>query len=79
MDSSDARRDRVLKSALDCRAELMAYARSLLGNYAAAEDVVQEAMLVVVKKFDQFQEGTSMLAYYLQVLLWRQSIYIRIL
>jgi len=35
----------------------------VLGNYTAAEDVVQEAMLVVVKKFDQFQEGTSMLAW----------------
>jgi len=41
----------------------MAYARSLLGNYAAAEDAVQEAMLVVLKKFDQFQEGTSILAW----------------
>ena len=37
----------------------MAYARSLLGNYAAAEDVVQEAMLVVVKKFELFQEERS--------------------
>ena len=63
MDNSDGKRDRVLKAALDCRAELIAYARSLLGNYAAAEDVVQEAMLVVVKKFDQFQEGTSILAW----------------
>ena len=63
MNSSDAIRDRVLKAALDCRAELIAYARSLLGNYAAAEDVVQDAMLVVVKKFDQFQEGTSILAW----------------
>ena len=43
--------------------ELIAYARSLLGNYAAADDLVQEAMLVVVKKFDQFAEGTSMLAW----------------
>ena len=63
MDNSDAKRDRVLKAALDCRAELMAYARSLLGNYAAAEDVVQEATLVVARKFDQFEEGTSMLAW----------------
>ncbi len=53
----------MLKLALKYRAELTAYARSLLGNYAAAEDAVQEAMLVVVKKFDQFQEGTSMLAW----------------
>lgn len=63
MDSSDDKRDRVLKAALDCRTELVAYARSLLGNYAAADDVLQEALLVVVKKYDQFQEGTSMLAW----------------
>lgn len=63
MDNADDKRDRVLKAALDCRTELVAYARSLLGNYAAADDVWQEAMLVVVKKHDQFQEGTSMLAW----------------
>lgn len=63
MNSSDDKRDRVLKAALECRTELVAYARSLLGNYAAADDVLQEAMLVVVKKYDQFQEGTSMLAW----------------
>ena len=48
---------------MGCRVELVAYARAVLGNYTAAEDAVQEAMLVVVKKFDQFQEGTSMLAW----------------
>ena len=63
MDRSDENRDRVLKAALDCRTELMAYALSLLGNHAAADDALQEAMLVVVKKFDQFQEGTSILAW----------------
>ncbi len=63
MDSSDDKRDRVMKAALDCRTELIAYARSRLGNYAAADDVLQEALLVVFKKFDQFQEGTSMLAW----------------
>jgi RNA polymerase sigma-70 factor (ECF subfamily) len=63
MDSSDDKKDRVMKAALDCRTELIAYARSLLGNYAAADDVLQEALLVVFKKFDQFQEGTSMLAW----------------
>ena len=63
MDNSDEKRDRVLKAALDCRAELMSYARSLSGNYAAAEDVVQEATLVVARKFDQFEEGTSILAW----------------
>ncbi|QDT59349.1 ECF RNA polymerase sigma factor SigR [Stieleria bergensis] len=63
MDNADDKRYRALKAALECRTELLAYARSLLGHYATADDVVQEAMLVVVKKYDQFQEGTSMLAW----------------
>lgn len=63
MTDYDAKRDRVLKAAFECRAELTAYARSLLGNYSAAEDAVQDAMLVVVKKFDQFEEGSSILAW----------------
>ena len=63
MADSDANRDRVLKAALNCQAELMAYARAMLGHYAAAEDAVQEAMLVVANKFDQFEEGSSMLAW----------------
>ena len=61
MHDSVAKRDRVLKEALQCRVEMVAYARSLLGNYTTAEDAVQEAFLVVIKKFDQFQEGTSMI------------------
>ncbi len=56
-------RERVLRAAFDLRADLLAYARSLLGNYAAAEDVVQEAFLVVVKKHANFDEGTSLLAW----------------
>lgn len=63
MDSLEDKRDRVMKLALERRAELMAYARSLLGNYAAADDALQEALLVVFKKYDQFEEGTSILAW----------------
>lgn len=63
MDDSDDKRDRVLKAALECRTKLVAYARSLLGDYTAADDAVQEAMIVVVKKHGQFEEGTSMLAW----------------
>ena len=63
MDDLSGKRDRVLKEALSCRVELVAYARAMLGSYSAAEDVVQEAMLVVMRKCDQFQEGTSMLAW----------------
>lgn len=63
MCDSEKKRDRILKAAFDCRDDLLAYAWSLLGNRAAAEDAVQEAMLVVVKKHDQFREGTSVLAW----------------
>ena len=63
MDSPDQKRDRVLKAALACRVELMAYARSLTSNYASADDVVQEAMLVVTRKYEQFEEDTSMIAW----------------
>lgn len=61
--TSAGKRARVVKLALAQRGELLAYARALLGNHAAAEDAVQEALLVVVKKFDQFAEGTSILAW----------------
>ena len=63
MHDSDEKRDRLLKEAFQYRVQLIAYARSLLNSYSAAEDVVQDAMLVVVRKFDQFTEGTSMLAW----------------
>jgi len=46
----DAKRDRVLKAALDCRAELVAYARALIGNYTAAEDAVQDTLHLSVEK-----------------------------
>lgn len=62
VDQPESKRDRVLKLALECRVGLLAYARSLLGNYSQADDVVQEAMLVVTRKYDEFEEGTSMLA-----------------
>lgn len=63
VEDGTSKRDRVLKEALACRVELMAYARALLGDYSVAEDVVQEATLVVVRKYESFEEGTSMLAW----------------
>ena len=64
MDNSNDKRDRVLKAALDCRTELMAYARSLLGNYAAGgRRRCRKLCSWSSKKYDQFQEGTSMLAW----------------
>lgn len=63
MSTETKQREHVMKSALECRTELLAYARSLLGNYSLAEDVLQDAMIVVFNKYDQFQEGTSILAW----------------
>ena len=54
MEDRDNKKARVLKAAFGCRTELLAYARSLLGNFAAAEDAVQETMVVVMNKYDQF-------------------------
>ena len=55
--------DRVLKAAFACQPALVSYAHALLQDYAAAEDVVQNALLVVIKKHNEFQEGTSMLGW----------------
>ena len=63
MGDHENKKDRVVHAAFGCRTELLTYARSLLGNFAAAEDAVQEAMIVVMNKHDQFQEGTSILAW----------------
>lgn len=56
-------RDRVLKAALTCQSALVAYAHALLTDYAAAEDVVQNAFLVVARRHKDFVEGTSILAW----------------
>ena len=63
MDRPDQQQDHLLRQAFELRTALVAYARSLLGSHSAAEDAVQEAMLVVVRKIEQFEEGTSMLAW----------------
>ena len=57
------KRKKIVKAAMNCRVELIAYARSLIGDYSTAEDVVQQAFLVVFDKFEQFREGSSMLAW----------------
>ncbi|MCM8535952.1 MAG: sigma-70 family RNA polymerase sigma factor [Lentisphaeraceae bacterium] len=56
-------RDDVLREAFACQPKLLAYAYSMLKNHATAEDVVQNAYVVIVKKYEQFQAGTSMIAW----------------
>ena len=56
-------RDRILKSALAHQPALTAYAYAMLSDYPAAQDVVQDTLVVVARKFEDFEEGTSILAW----------------
>ena len=60
---SAANRDEILREAFACQPRLIAYAYTMLRNHASAEDVVQNAYLVIVEKYDQFTPGTSMIAW----------------
>jgi RNA polymerase sigma-70 factor (ECF subfamily) len=63
MNTESDKRDRVLKAAFACQPRLVAYAHGILRDYASAEDVVENAFLVVVDKYDAFEEGSSILAW----------------
>lgn len=53
----------MLKQAFACQGKLVAYAYTLLSDYGAAEDVVQNAFVVVAKKYNQYEPGSSILAW----------------
>jgi RNA polymerase sigma-70 factor (ECF subfamily) len=46
-----------------CFTQLWALAAGILGNRADAEDVVQEAALIALRRLDQFTPGTNFLAW----------------
>ena len=54
MSNVNDQRDRIAKEAMGYRIELIAYARALVGDHATAEDIVQQAILVVFDKYEQF-------------------------
>ena len=56
-------RDQIAKEAMQYRVDLIAYARAFVGDYSTAEDIVQQAFLVIFDKYQQFQKGTSVLAW----------------
>jgi RNA polymerase sigma-70 factor (ECF subfamily) len=70
-------RDRILKAALACQPKLTAYAYSMLSDYAAAQDVVQNALVVVARKYEDFEEGTSILAWCRAIVRLQVLTYIR--
>ena len=53
----------VVKQAFQCREALEVYAFGMLRDRTEAEDVVQDAFLVVMEKYEAFQEGTPMMAW----------------
>ncbi len=61
--SHNKKRTRVVNEAFQCRRALEVYAYSMLRDRVEAEDLVQETFLVVMEKYDDFEEGTSMLAW----------------
>ncbi|MFT5126358.1 MAG: RNA polymerase sigma-70 factor (ECF subfamily) [Kiritimatiellia bacterium] len=70
-------RDRVLKAALTCQPKLTAYAYSMLSDYSAAQDVVQNALVVVAQKYEDFEEGTSIMAWCRAIVRLQALTYIR--
>ena len=60
-------RDEIVKAAFRHRDALMSYAFALLRDWARAEDAVQDAFIVVMNKWADFREGTS-------VFLWARQI-----
>lgn len=53
----------LMKAALKHQAALVAYAYGWVRDYHLADDVVQEALLVMMKKWTDFQPGTSVFAF----------------
>jgi RNA polymerase sigma-70 factor (ECF subfamily) len=57
-------RDELVKQAIHHRDSLSAFAYSLLRDWELVEDVLQEAILVVMNKWEEYQEGTSLYAWF---------------
>ena len=53
------------------------YILALCPNYSAAEDIVQETMLVMWRKFDQFEPGTHFAAWGMQIAHYCANAYFR--
>ena len=61
--AQDEKRNRVVAQAFQCRRALEVNAFSMLKDRTEAEDLVQDAFIVVMDKFEDFEEGTSMMAW----------------
>jgi len=60
-------RDGVVKGAFQHRDALLSYAFALLRDWVKAEDVVQDAFIVVMNKWAEFRPGTSLFLWVRQI------------
>src|SRR6476659_4578647 len=60
-------REEVVKKAFQYREALLSYAFALLRDWVKAEDVVQDAFIVVMNKWAEFRPGTSLFLWVRQI------------
>src|SRR6185503_15981425 len=64
---TETSRDEVVKGAFQHRDALLSYAFALLRDWVRAEDVVQDAFIVVMNKWAEFRPGTSLFLWVRQI------------
>jgi len=62
-----ARRDAMLKKVVEMRRLVLGYATGITGSLNLAEDVFQEAVVVVCNKADEFQPDSNLRAWVLEI------------
>lgn len=60
-------RDEIVKGAFQHREALLSYAFAILRDWVRAEDVVQDAFIVVMNKWAEFKPGTSLFLWIRQI------------
>ncbi len=68
----NAQRDEVVKGAFRYRDALMSYAFGILRDWSRAEDVVQDAYIIVMNQWEDFRPGTS-LYYWVRQIVFNKS------
>jgi RNA polymerase sigma-70 factor, ECF subfamily len=64
---TELHRDEIVKGAFQHRDALLSYAFALLRDWVKAEDVVQDAFIVVMNKWSEFRPGTSLFLWVRQI------------
>ena len=64
---TDLHRDEIVKGAFQHREALLSFAFALLRDWVKAEDVVQDAFIVVMNKAAEFRPGTSLFLWVRQI------------